>query len=75
MKIYTINEVFEELEKGRGKDKVKRKAKRFRVGGVLSMERAKAKGYGRWKEQKEETGVESFPKQFPGVLYRRGSVL
>lgn len=89
MKIYTINEIFDELEKSRtkgAKDKKKRQAKRFRVGGVLSIERAKAKGYGRWKEdeswkgkarkpRKGETGVESFPKQFPGVLYRRGSVL
>ena len=60
MKIYTINEVFEELEKGRGKDKVKRKAKRFRVGGVLSIERAKAKGYGNWPKQgKESKGSDS----------------
>jgi hypothetical protein len=84
MKIYTINEIFDDLEKSRtkgAKDKKKRQAKRFRVGGVLSIERAKAKGYGNWPKPKpkgepkgSETGVESFPNQFPGVKYKRGSV-
>lgn len=78
MKIYTINEIFDEifdeLEKGRGKDKVKRKARRFKVGGGGLAEDESFKGKAR-KPRKGETGVESFPKQFPGVLYRRGSVL
>lgn len=66
MKIYTINEIFDELEKSRtkgAKDKKKRQAKRFRVGGVLGIERAKAKGYGRWKEDPEWSPKKKKTKQ------------
>jgi hypothetical protein len=49
-KLVKSEEIKKELEKGRGKDKVKRKARRFKVGGGgLTAARAKTKGFGGWK--------------------------
>jgi hypothetical protein len=94
VKVFTIDEAYEDIVKGRGPDKKPRK----RRGGAVIGKTAfwgktssrefrspsqarkfiESEGYlkPKYKESKKKgRGVESFPHQFPGALYREGSIL